>query len=208
MIFHLRESKEAWWIIDQKARGSIVGHQNEVVPRPPPGMDVQKIFGKGIVNPPPLLGYPSETLVLYHGTSLQGVEGIRKEGFRKPRCKKPKECEQSCTCHMMGKCFYFAGFDKALRHAKQSSFWEKRAKGAVLRVAIQPGKWRVQPKTPCGCPCKKPYVDHLGQWMTHYDSIFLQDNSLPAVRTSEWCVKSPDQIRLIDARRFFFVLDD
>lgn len=190
---------------DQDPTNSFVLHSNELNPRPPPGMDRLRLYGRPLppsIKPRPAL---STRLILYHGTSVESLKGILKSGFARPSCKKRKECtEGACTCHMMGQCFYFAGFDKAFRHAKTSSFWEERDRGAVIRVAIDPGRWRVQPKLACSCPCKKPYVDHKGLWMSWFDALFLDDNSLPAVRTNEWCVKSSQQIQVLDWQVYDF----
>ena len=193
-----------WRCTEDTSQGLIL-HPNEVNPQAPPGMDRRCLYGHPIplsIKPSPSL---SSRIILYHGTSLEGLKGILASGFARPTCKKRKECEEGvCKCHMMGRCFYFAGFGKAFRHAKKSSFWEEREQGAVIRVAIDPGRWRVQPKLPCSCPCKKPYVDHKGLWMQSFDGLFLEDNSLPAVRTNEWCIKSSTQIQVLDYQVYTF----
>lgn len=201
-----KETEDCWTLVPKRLPASRLVKSNEMEPAAPPGMDPQTLYGKPIEGVPPLLGPPSDTLVLYHGTSMEGLTGILTSGFRLPLCKQRKECSapSSCRCHMMGRCFYFAGFEKALRHAKQSPFWEQRKQGAVLRVAVDPGRWRVQPKLPCSCPCKKPYVDHQGKWMESFDGLFLEDGSLPAVRTSEWCIKSAKQLLILDSQSYSF----
>lgn len=202
-----RTGEKTKWkqISHQDGSNAFVLHENEINPDPPPGMDVCKLYGQDLPASIVPRRSVSSRLILYHGTSVKNLYGILKNGFVKPTCKQRKECKTgSCKCHMMGQCFYFAGFDKALRHAKQSSFWEARDKGAVIRTAIDPGRWRVQPNQPCSCPCKKPYVDHKGVWMTLFDSIYLETNSLPAVRTNEWCVKSSKQIQIMDYQIYDF----
>ena len=208
-MLHVWKGNDGEWRLAtgnvQDGQDLLALYPNEANPRPPPGMDTLRLYGNPVppsIKPSPS---PSSRLTLYHGTSLEGLKGILAGGFARPTCKKRKECETgACTCHMMGRCFYFAGFDKALRHAKKSSFWEERDKGAVIRVVVDPGRWRVQPNQACSCPCKKPYVDHGGLWMKAFDAIFLEDASLPAVRTNEWCIKSSKQIQVLDYQVYTF----
>ena len=144
---------------------------------------------------------PHPPVALYHGTDVIYLESILKNSFRLPVCTKGcLERKKTCTCHMMGKCLYFAKYDKAFSHAKQTSDWKKRSMGCVLRCAIRLGDCRTQPKIPCSC-CGKPYVDHPGAWMTHpFNSLYLAPNSLPATRRPEWCVKDPKQVTVLDLR--------
>ena len=41
--------------------------------------------------------------------------------------------------------------------------------------------------------------------MERFDALFLEDDSLPAVRTSEWCVKDASQIVILDSRHYEFI---
>lgn len=140
--------------------------------------------------PRPLLRH----VVLYHGTSLTNAQSIMRNGFELPQCKQKEDCKKGkCQCGMMGQCVYFAMYDKATKFAGEDAFWKKRMDGdkAVLRVLVNLGKWTTATPKKCTC-CDKPYVDHQGTWYRdyHYDTIYLKENSLPAVRRPEWAVRS------------------
>lgn len=142
-------------------------------------------------------------LSLYHGTNDESLYSIWKDGFRLPFCKKRDVCVRQCKCHMMGKCIYFAGFKKAERYAKESSFWKTIKSGGVVRCAVYLGRWKVQPKLPCQC-CGKPYVDHKGHWMEEnfWDCLFIDEGSLPATRVPEWCHRRPSWMLCLDMRQY------
>lgn len=142
-------------------------------------------------------------LSLYHGTSEDALFSIWRDGFRLPSCKKLDACRRQCKCHMMGRCIYFAGFQKAERYAKESSFWKKIERGGIVRCAVYLGRWKVQPKLPCQC-CGKPYVDHEGNWMkgNFWDCLMIDADSLPATRVPEWCHRRPSWIVCLDVRQY------
>lgn len=204
-----------WFVIDEKSNGfgkafndTIKIHNTEISENPPNGMDKLRIWGYPVLNAPTdARCYDSNELVLYHGTSVDSLYQILEHGFRTPECKQRPECARGgsgCRCHMMGRCLYFSGFEKALRHARKTSFGSLRKRGAVLRVTIDTLRCKIATNNLCPCSCKKPYVDHAGSWMGEYDSMFIRDRSLPAARVSEWCVKNPYQVRILDYQIYNF----
>ena len=217
MFAVFQQQQNGWVVVNGPYSGTynrktIKIYSSELSNDPPSGMDKQSVWGYPVLNAKQfvrIIPYTptSNELILYHGTSVESLLKIMNHGFHLPKCKELPECLQGssgCKCNMMGQCIYFSGFDKALRHAQRTSFNKFREKGAMLRVIVERKKWKVATNKLCKCSCNKPYVDHLGSWMKKYDSVFIMDNSLPAVRVSEWCVKNPNQVHIIDFRIYDF----
>lgn len=159
----------------------------------------------------PALGH-TNPIDLYHGTNSNGAKGILKTGFRQPDiCKNKLICNNSkCTrdCPMLGHGIYFAELDKATSNAYRTAILDKEtniSESAILWCKVDLGNCKVDIDEPCPCGCKMLYVDHLGNWMKEYDSIFLPGGT-PVAKRSEWCIKSPSQIKVY-AVKYIYLTD-
>jgi len=158
----------------------------------------------------PALGH-TKTVDLYHGTNIDGGKGIITTGFRKPEiCQNKLICKSKCTrdCPMLGHGIYFAELDKATSNVYRTAILNKETniyEGALLWCKVDLGNCKIDIDDPCPCGCKMLYVDHLGNWMKEYDSIFLPGGT-PVAKRSEWCVKNPSQIKVY-AIKYIYLTD-
>ena len=120
-------------------------------------------------------------LVLYHGTTVDAGNQITTYGFH-----------VSDKC-MLGSGVYFAKFEKALDFAfHDSSNTVREIPGVIVRTYVfLDSCLTMGPDKLCTCGCDKPYVDHHGKHGESSDATFVPDNSLPATRRAEWCVRDP-----------------
>jgi hypothetical protein len=122
--------------------------------------------------------YASKTppLVLYHGTNAG--EAISTAGMLKP----------STTPGMLGFGVYLARWDKA------STFGAE-----VVRCIVFPDPVRVMTASDvCTCGCGKAFVDHATAHGKGYRTTYIPDNSLPATRRAEWCIRDPMEAIVLD----------
>ena len=122
-------------------------------------------------------------LVLYHGTTIDAGNLIATYGFK------------TGAKSMLGEGIYFAKFEKALDFAfHDSSNVAREHPGAVVRtyVFIDSCATMTADKL-CTCGCDKPFVDHQGKHGEASDATFVPDNSLPATKRAEWCVRDPSK---------------
>jgi hypothetical protein len=120
-------------------------------------------------------------LVLYHGTTIDAGNQIATYGFK------------AGAKSMLGDGVYFAKFEKALDFAfHDSSNVVREQPGAVVRTYVFIDScFTMTADKPCTCGCEKPFVDHHGKHGETSDATFVPDNSLPATRRAEWCVRDP-----------------
>ncbi len=120
-------------------------------------------------------------LVVYHGTSVDAGNYIATAGF------------QSGPRSMLGPGVYFGKFDKALDFAFHDAANAPRAlPGIVVRTYVFVDTCLTMTReTVCTCGCEKPFVDHDAKHGQDFDATFVPDNSLPATRRAEWCVRDP-----------------
>jgi hypothetical protein len=130
----------------------------------------------------------SPPIVLYHGTDVSTAGIIAATGML-PTAK----------VGMLGPGMYFARWDKALDFATETAERVRRdPPGCVVRAIIQADSVREMTAADvCTCGCAKTYVDHNGHHAAGTAITFVPDNSLPATRRAEWCVRNPDCI-LVD----------
>jgi hypothetical protein len=127
-------------------------------------------------------------IVLYHGTDVVTAGIIAASGML-PTAK----------VGMLGPGMYFARWDKARDFATETAERVRREPpGCVVRAIVQADSVREMTSGDvCTCGCAKTYVDHNGHHGTGADITFVPDNSLPATRRAEWCIRNPDCI-LVD----------
>jgi hypothetical protein len=119
-------------------------------------------------------------LVLYHGTAREATQSIATSGLL-PTAKPG----------MLGPGVYLARWDKA------STFADK-AGGVLVRCLVFPGNTYVMtPDDVCTCGCAQAYVDHNTHYGKGYTTTYVGDNSLPATKRAEWCVRDPTSV-LVD----------
>jgi hypothetical protein len=131
---------------------------------------------------PVKLRYASKTppLVLYHGTSKAATQSIATAGLL-PTAKPG----------MLGPGIYLARWDKA------STFVDK-AGGVLVRCIVFPGPTYVMcQEDVCTCGCGQAYVDHHTHHGKGFTTTYVADDSLPATKRAEWCVRDPAAV-LVD----------
>jgi hypothetical protein len=122
------------------------------------------------------LRFASKTppLVLYHGTAGSALLSIAKQGLL-PTAKPG----------MLGPGVYLARWDKACRFAGKPG-------DVVVRCLVFPGKTKTMTADDvCTCGCGQAYVDHHTEHGKGYNTTYVADNSLPATKHAEWCVRDP-----------------
>ncbi len=121
-------------------------------------------------------------LALYHGTSAEAAPKIAAGGVK-----------PSTVPGMLGPGVYIGKWDKAKSFATHTADQvARREAGAIVRCLLFPGNTLVMTSDMiCTCGCGKAYVDHLAERSAGYTTVFVPDNSLPATRRAEWCVKAP-----------------
>jgi hypothetical protein len=124
-------------------------------------------------------------LVLYHGTDAATAALIATAGML-----------PSAKGGMLGPGMYFAKWDKAAQFAREDADRVARAvPGAVCRVILLDAPTRTMTVDDvCTCGCARPYVDHNGRHAAGTAVTYVPDNSLPATRRAEWCVRNPDVV--------------
>ena len=128
---------------------------------------------------PRKLQYASATppLTLYHGTTGAACKTIAKTGLL-----------PTATPGMLGVGVYFARWDKAISYAGGED-------GVVVRCLVFPGKTRTMgPDDICGCGCGQAYTDHATTHGKDFTTTYVPDNSLPATKRAEWCVRDPTAV--------------
>lgn len=127
-------------------------------------------------------------LVLYHGTDAATAALIGAAGML-----------PSAKAGMLGPGMYFAKWDKAAQFAREDADRVVRTTpGCVLRAILAPAPTRTMTVADvCTCGCARAFVDHNGRHAVGTDVTFVPDNSLPATRRAEWCVRNPDVV-LVD----------
>ena len=142
------------------------------------------------------------SVVLYHGTSLQGARGIFEKGFQVstvhscPRtyykCDPPYTC---CCKGMLGPGVYFAGLDKATSNCGRAAGDQGEPIGVLLQCSVVPRECKiVTPWSPevCRCGCGSKFSDHLAHWYHGqlFNSIFLENGA--GVKRFELCIRRPN----------------
>jgi hypothetical protein len=127
-------------------------------------------------------------LVLYHGTDAAAAALIGAVGML-----------PSAKAGMLGPGMYFAKWDKAAQFAREDADRVVRTTpGCVLRAIVAPAPTRTMTAADvCTCGCARAFVDHNGRHAAGTDITHVPDNSLPATRRAEWCVRNPDVV-LVD----------
>jgi hypothetical protein len=127
-------------------------------------------------------------LVLYHGTDAVAASIIGASGML-PNAK----------TGMLGPGMYFARWDKASDFAvKDAERVARPVPGCVIRVISSVASCREMTLTDvCQCGCAKAFVDHTGHYGRGQDATYVPDNSLPATKRAEWCIRNPETI-LVD----------
>ena len=123
-------------------------------------------------------------LVLYHGTAYTSAAAIATGGFKLGN-------------GMLGPGVYVSKWDKAERFMRETADRLPRAEpGAIVRLLLFAAPSAMKTMTVddvCGCAqCAaqpKPFVDHDGVAGRSKPVTFVADNSLPATRNAEWCVR-------------------
>ena len=164
-------------------------------------MGMPAVFGKPICTRslaamrqlPMELQFASATppLVLYHGTSAAAATAIATTGFKLGN-------------GMLGPGVYVSKWDKAERFMHETADHVARTEpGAVVRVLLfaTPSAMKIMTaEDVCACAAcvssgqPKPFVDHAGQAGRAKPVTFVPDNSLPATRNAEWCVRDTSLI--------------
>jgi hypothetical protein len=152
------------------------------------------------------------TVTLFHGTSPSLALRLLREGFRRPACRMNAPCEHAlatppstsvphgCECQMLGFAVYLARQTKAITYAiRRGEPHPSKAGhnvGAVVECVVDLGHSLVAAKDPCPCGCGRVYSDHHGTWYSWrgFDSVFLDDGSMPATSTAEWAVANPSRV--------------
>jgi hypothetical protein len=123
-------------------------------------------------------------IVIYHGTDAAAAAAIAASTFM-PSAKPGM---------MLGAGLYFAGWDKASQFAEEDADRKPRpTPGKVLRCLLA-GSTACTTMTGsmvCKCGCGRAFVDHTGEHGASTKVTFVPDNSLPATRRAEWCVRDP-----------------
>jgi hypothetical protein len=133
---------------------------------------------------PVRLRFASKTppLVLYHGTSRAVGDAICAGGLK-----------LSSKVGMLGSGLYLAKWRKATKYTAQDSLFVKRSEpGVVVRCIVFPTATETRVMTRdmlCACGCAREFVDHLSTHAEGYRMSMVPDDSLPATRHAEWCVK-------------------
>lgn len=149
---------------------------------------------------PPRRG--SNVVTLFHGTTPERVDDLKRLGFLRPKCRNLERCKRNdCQCQMLGFGVYLAERPKAMEFAlKRAVFDATRgaAVGALLEVEADLGHMKTARPDPCPHGCRKAYVDHVTAWnlWEGYDTLFVDDHSKPAADVKEWCVADPTRLRI------------
>lgn len=139
-------------------------------------------------------------VAVYHGTGEEGLRGVAETGRLRP------------APGMLGDAVSVGTFWKATRYAAMTQAHERRARGAVVRAYLDPGRVKVLDGRGEPCPCDRcaaerarraeqvarerldpaydrertRVADHLGRWMSEgYDTAFV-----PAVPSSGGATES------------------
>ena len=131
-------------------------------------------------------------LVLYHGTSITAAAAIAGAGFK-------------LGGGMLGPGVYASKWDKAERFMRETADRLTRAEpGAVVRLLLFAPLSAMKVMTAddaCACAAclaaghgPKPFVDHGGVAGAAKPVTFVPDNSLPATRNAEWCIRDTSLI--------------
>jgi hypothetical protein len=154
------------------------------------GISIGQVSLQAMSQLPLNLQFASMTppIVLYHGTDVVTAGIIATTGML-PAAKGG----------MLGPGMYFARWDKAHNFALETAERVRREPpGCVVRAIIQADSVREMTSADvCTCGCAKMYVDHNGHHGTGHCVTYVADNSLPATRRAEWCIRNPDCI-LVD----------
>lgn len=127
---------------------------------------------------------PEPPLVLYHGTSRAGAAAAASRGLL------PSQRG------MVGAGVYLARWDKAADFARADADGKSRdPPGQVLRCLAWTGRTvRMAGDMVCTCGCGQPFVDHHNEHGRGFDTTYVADDSLPATRRAEWCVRNADRV--------------
>jgi hypothetical protein len=146
------------------------------------GQSVSKDTSAAYCGLPLALRFASGTppLVLYHGTTADSSRAIARMGMMPGK-----------SGGMLGAGMYFARWDKAATYSDPKD-------GAIVRCIVFPGPTRVMTEEDvCTCGCAQAFVDHATHHGKGHTTTYVADNSLPATRLAEWCVRDPDVV-LVD----------
>ncbi len=121
--------------------------------------------------------------VLYHGTDTASADSIAVAGML-----------PSAKSGMLGPGIYLAKIQKAVKFTKETAERVVRGQqGLVVRVIAFPQSTiEMERDKRCECGCDKPFVDHLGKAGAIAEASYIPDNSMPATRHAEWCIRNPD----------------
>lgn len=156
------------------------------------GLPVQAATVRAFNDLPVSLRFASTTppVALYHGTSADTAALVSESGLVASTCP-----------GMLGTGIYLAKWDKAASFAVRDAGNITRGdKGVVIRCVVFLGTTCVMTRDMvCTCGCGGPFVDHCTHYGKGTQTTYVPDNSLPATRRAEWCVRDPAAI-LVDGQ--------
>jgi len=122
-------------------------------------------------------------IVVYHGTDGLTASIIAASGML-----------PSSKAGMLGPGIYFAKWEKARDFGLEDAERVKRnERGCVVRVILTAATCKEMTVADvCTCGCARAFVDHNVHHGASFNMTFVPDNSLPATRRAEWCVRTPD----------------
>ena len=124
-------------------------------------------------------------IALYHGTAASNAAFIAEAGLF-----------PSTDVGMLGYGIYLAKWDKAASFAVRDAENVSRGEpGVVIRCVVFPGPtWTMTRDMVCTCGCGRQFVDHNTHHAKATQTTYIPDNSLPATRRAEWCVREPSAV--------------
>ena len=156
------------------------------------GLPVQAATVRAFNDLPVSLRFASTTppVALYHGTAAGTAALVAESGLVASTCP-----------GMLGTGIYLAKWDKAASFAVRDAGNITRGdKGVVIRCVVFLGTTCVMTRDMvCTCGCGGAFVDHGTHYGKGTQTTYVPDNSLPATRRAEWCVRDPAAI-LVDGQ--------
>lgn len=179
----LRGTPQYMWVTESELSGNVY-----VGPPSACGQSLSPAAVRAIGQLPLNLRFasPNPPLVLYHGTSVETAHVIARAGRLLP----------AAGPAMLGPGVYLARWDKAVSFSEHDAMGMARlGESRVLRcIVFAPKMFTMTRECVCVCGCGKSFVDHANHYGAEHDMTYVPDNSLPATRRAEWCVRRTDNV--------------